>query len=81
MMKEIIRDNFSILFGSDGYFKLANFIQENNFKKILYNLPHITIISTRLSSSLKYQSSDLLFTVSENKNYVMIDYVLKLSIN
>ena len=34
-MKEIIRDNFSILFGSDGYFKLANFIQENNFKKIL----------------------------------------------
>ena len=34
-MKEIIRDNFSILFGSDGYLKLANFIQENNFKKIL----------------------------------------------
>ena len=34
-MKEIIRDNFSILFGSDGYLKLVNFIQENNFKKIL----------------------------------------------
>ena len=35
MMKEIISDKFSILFGSDGYFKLANFILENNFKKIL----------------------------------------------
>ncbi len=34
-MKEIISDNFSILFGSDGYLKLANFIQVNNFKKIL----------------------------------------------
>ena len=34
-MKEIISDNFSILFGSDGYLKLANFIQKNNFKKIL----------------------------------------------
>ena len=34
-MKEIIRDNFSILFGSDGYLKLVNFVQENNFKKIL----------------------------------------------
>ena len=33
MMKEIIRDNFSILFGSDGYLKLVNFVQENNFKK------------------------------------------------
>jgi len=34
-MKEIISDKFSILFGSDGYLKLANFIHENNFKKIL----------------------------------------------
>ena len=34
-MKEIISDKFSILFGSDGYLKLANFILENNFKKIL----------------------------------------------
>ena len=37
MMKEIIRDNFSILFGSDGYLKLVNFVQENNFKKIHVN--------------------------------------------
>ncbi len=34
-MKEIICDDFSILFGNEGYLKLANFIQENNFKKIL----------------------------------------------
>ena len=34
-MKEIISDKFSILFGNNGYLKLINFIQENNFKKIL----------------------------------------------
>ena len=34
-MKEIISDKFSIFFGSDGYLKLANFILENNFNKIL----------------------------------------------
>ena len=34
-MKEIISDKFSVLFGSDGYLKLANFFLKNNFKKIL----------------------------------------------
>jgi len=34
-MKEIISDKFSILFGNDGYLKFANFVHENNFKKIL----------------------------------------------
>jgi len=34
-MKEIIKDKFSILFGNNGYLKLANFILMNNFKKIL----------------------------------------------
>ena len=34
-MKEIISDKFSVLFGSNGYLKLANFFLKNNFKKIL----------------------------------------------
>ena len=53
---KIIRDNFSILFGSDGYLKLVNFIQENNFKKILIPMDENT----------KVHCLDLFFSMSKN---------------
>ena len=62
-MKEIISDNFSILFGNDGYLKLTNFIQENNFKKIL-------IIT---DENTKVHCQDLFFSKIKKANYKIMD--------
>ena len=75
MMKEIIRDNFSILFGSDGYLKLVNFVQENNFKKILILTDENTKVHCLdlFFSNIKKTDKKIAEMISSNSYYFSVE--------
>ena len=75
MMKEITRDNFSILFGSDGYLKLVNFVYENNFKKILILTDENTKVHCLdlFLSNIKKTDKKIAEMISSNSYYFSVE--------
>ena len=75
MMKEIIRDNFSILFGSDGYLKLVNFVEENNYKKILILTDENTKVYCLdlFLSNIKKTGKKIAEMISSNSYYFSVE--------
>ena len=74
-MKEIISDKFSIFFGSDGYLKLANFILENNFNKILILTDENTKVHCLdlFFSNIKKTDKKIAEMVSSNSYYFSVE--------
>ena len=70
-MKEIVSDKYSILFGRNGYLKLANFIQENNFKKILI----------LMDDNTKLHCLDLFFSKIKKTDKKIADMISSISYN
>ncbi len=75
-MKEIISDKFSILFGKDGYLKLANFILKNNFKKVLILTDENTKVHCLdlFISKIKKTNKKIEETISSSSYNFSVDY-------